>query len=103
MGFSNKMCMLSNTPIAEGSKVKLFFLVAAGVLANVSQVFMSHAYRLAPAGQISPVSYMAIIFAGLWGFLLWHELPDVYSMIGFGFILLAIVLCSPLRRSKKGF
>lgn len=30
MGFSNKMCMLSNTPIAEGSKVKLFFLVAEG-------------------------------------------------------------------------
>ena len=82
---------------------ELFFLVAAGVLANVSQVFMSHAYRLAPAGQISPVSYMAIIFAGLWGFLLWHELPDVYSMIGFGFILLAIVLSSPLvlQRAKN--
>ena len=30
MGFSNKMCMLSKTPIAEGSKVKLFFLVAEG-------------------------------------------------------------------------
>lgn len=30
MGFYNKMCMLSNTPIAEGSKVKLFFLVAEG-------------------------------------------------------------------------
>jgi len=31
MGFSNQMCMLSNTPIAEGSKVKLFILVAGGV------------------------------------------------------------------------
>lgn len=30
MGFSNQMCMLSNTPIEEGSKVKLFFLVAEG-------------------------------------------------------------------------
>lgn len=30
MGFSNQMCMLSNTPIAEGSKVKLFFLVVEG-------------------------------------------------------------------------
>lgn len=31
MGFSNQMCMLSNTPICEGSKVKLFLLVMGGV------------------------------------------------------------------------
>ncbi|WP_312050363.1 DMT family transporter [Acinetobacter courvalinii] len=80
---------------------ELFFLVAAGVLANVSQIFISHAYRLAPAGQIAPVNYIAIIFAGIWGFLLWNEVPDLYSVIGFGIILLAILLCSPLIQSKK--
>jgi drug/metabolite transporter (DMT)-like permease len=48
---------------------------------------MSHAYRLAPAGQIAPVNYMAIIFAGVWGFLLWNEVPDLYSVIGFCNIL----------------
>ncbi|ENX40306.1 DMT family transporter [Acinetobacter courvalinii] len=80
---------------------ELFFLVAAGVLANVSQIFMSHAYRLAPAGQIAPVNYIAIIFAGIWGFLLWNEVPDLYSVIGFGIILLAILLCSPLIRRQK--
>ncbi|WP_343580089.1 DMT family transporter [Acinetobacter sp.] len=80
---------------------ELFFLIAAGVLANISQIFMSHAYRLAPAGQIAPVNYIAIIFAGIWGFLLWNEVPDLYSVIGFGIILLAILLCSPLIQSKK--
>ncbi|MCL5767719.1 DMT family transporter [Acinetobacter sp. ANC5681] len=80
---------------------ELLFLIGAGILANVSQIFMSHAYRLAPAGQIAPVNYMAIIFAGVWGFLLWNEVPDVYSMIGFSFILLAILLCSPLTQRQK--
>lgn len=74
---------------------ELLFLIGAGILANVSQIFMSHAYRLAPAGQIAPVNYMAIIFAGVWGFLLWNEVPDLYSVIGFCIILLAILLCSP--------
>ncbi|ENX38071.1 DMT family transporter [Acinetobacter sp. NIPH 2100] len=82
---------------------ELFFLIAAGVLANVSQIFMSHAYRLAPAGQIAPVNYVAIIFAGIWGFLLWNEVPDLSSMIGFGIILLAILLCSPLTQREKKF
>ncbi|WP_336938308.1 DMT family transporter [Acinetobacter modestus] len=80
---------------------ELFFLIGAGMLANVSQIFMSHAYRLAPAGQIAPVNYMAIIFAGVWGFLLWDEVPDLYSVIGFCIILLAILLCSPLTQRQK--
>lgn len=80
---------------------ELFFLIAAGILANVSQIFMSHAYRLAPAGQIAPVNYMAIIFAGVWGFFLWQETPNFYSLFGFGLILLAIILCSPLSQRQR--
>lgn len=80
---------------------ELFFLIAAGILANVSQIFMSHAYRLAPAGQIAPVNYMAIIFASVWGFFLWQETPDFYSLFGFGLILLAIILCSPLSQRQR--
>ncbi len=79
---------------------ELSFLIGASLLANVSQLVMSHAYRLAPAGQIGPVNYVAIIFAGLWGYLFWRETPDFYSLIGFALILLAIVVCSPLLQRR---
>ena len=79
---------------------ELLLLFGAGILANVSQMFMSYAYKLAPASQIGPVNYVAIIFAGCWGYLLWHEVPDHFSLIGFGFIFLAILLCSPLLQKK---
>lgn len=79
---------------------ELGYLICAGILANISQIFMSNAYKLAPAGQIGPVNYIAIIFAGIWGYFFWHELPDIYSIIGFVFILSAILLCSPLLQSK---
>ncbi len=80
---------------------ELGLLIAAGILANVSQMFMSYAYKLAPAGQIGPVNYIAIIFAGIWGFLFWGELPDAFAMIGFGFILFAILLSSPMMQKRK--
>lgn len=79
---------------------ELTLLISAGILANVSQMFMSYAYKLAPAGQIGPVNYIAIIFAGIWGYSLWGETPDHYSLIGFGFIVLAIILCSPFLQKK---
>jgi drug/metabolite transporter (DMT)-like permease len=82
------------------SLYELSLLIAVGLLANISQIFLSNAYRLAPAGQIGPVNYVAILFAGIWGYLFWQETPDLYSMIGFGLILLAILMCNPLLLNK---
>ena len=80
---------------------ELGLLISAGVLANISQICMSWAYSLAPAGQIGPVNYIAIIFAGIWGFLFWQELPDLSSLLGFGLIFIAILLCSPLFKKTE--
>lgn len=80
---------------------ELGFLITAGVLANISQIFMSKAYQLAPAGQIGPVNYIAIIFAGAWGYIFWQEIPDHYSLIGFSLILAGILFCSPLFQQRK--
>ena len=71
------------------------YLGGAGVLATFSQLLMSNAYKLAPAGQIGPANYLAIIFAGIWAAILWQEYPDAYSLIGFTLILLALMLCMP--------
>ncbi|MDD2945190.1 DMT family transporter [Acinetobacter haemolyticus] len=83
------------------SWTELGFLIGAGLLANISQIFMSNAYKLAPAGQIGPVNYIAIIFAGIWGFIFWRETPDHYSLIGFGLILGAIILCNPVVQKRS--
>ena len=79
---------------------ELGYLIAAGLLANTSQLFLSNAYKLAPAGQIGPVNYIAIFFAGLWGFLFWQEVPDLYSLLGLGLIFCGILLCSPVLQNK---
>ncbi|MEB3754157.1 DMT family transporter [Acinetobacter sp. MD2(2019)] len=79
---------------------ELCLLIAAGILANISQLFMSYAYSLAPAGQIGPMNYIAIVFAGIWGFIFWHELPDTFSIIGILIIIFAIVLCNPAIQKR---
>ncbi len=43
---------------------------------------------------------MAIFFAGMWGFLFWQEVPDLYSLIGLGLIFCAILLCSPILQKR---
>ena len=48
------------------SRRELILLCSAGALATLSQICLSKAYSFAPAGQIGPANYLAIIFAGIW-------------------------------------
>lgn len=79
---------------------EISYLIAAGLLATASQLLLSNAYKLAPAGKIGPANYLAIIFAGIWAAILWQEYPDGYSLIGFIIILLALIMCSPQLQLK---
>lgn len=77
---------------------ELMLVVGAGVLATLSQLAMSKAYALAPAGRIGPAAYLAIAFAGVWAWLLWGETPDHWAVTGTVIIFIATLLC--LERPK---
>ncbi|MFZ3194503.1 MAG: DMT family transporter [Moraxellaceae bacterium] len=80
---------------------ELLLLAGAGMLATISQLFLSTAYRYAPAGQIGPANYLAIIFAGFWAALLWQEYPDLTSLLGMAVILVALILCMPYWQKAR--
>ena len=68
---------------------QLVTLLMAGLFAAGGQFTITAAYTYAPAGKISIFDYSQIIFATLLGFFLFGEIPDCYSFIGYGLIILA--------------
>jgi drug/metabolite transporter (DMT)-like permease len=78
----------------------LFLLLLIGLLATTSQLIMSKAYSLAPPGLIGPVSYLAIVFAGLIAWFRWGEGPDMTSLLGAALIFSASLLS--ISRKKVG-
>jgi drug/metabolite transporter (DMT)-like permease len=42
----------------------------------------TRAYGMAPTAVIAPINYFAVVLAGLWGWLLWNEVPDAWSLAG---------------------
>ena len=61
----------------------------AGLFAAGGQFSITAAYTYAPAGRISIFDYSQILFATLLGFFLFREIPDMYSFLGYGLIILA--------------
>ena len=64
-------------------------LIAIGCLGNLSQLTLTRAYQLAPASQVAPIGYSALVFAGLIGFWLWDETPDLWMLVGTVFVVIA--------------
>lgn len=62
---------------------QLFFLLLAGVFASGGQFGITAAYANAPGNEISIYDYTIVIFAGIWSFLLWGDIPDMFSLIGY--------------------
>ena len=44
---------------------------------------MTKAYSYAPAKEISVFDYSQVIFSALLGFVVFREVPDIYSFIGY--------------------
>lgn len=85
---------------APDSRTWLLLLVI-GCLGNIGQLSMTHAYKLAPASQVSPLGYSGLVFAGLIGFLFWQEAPDYWMLIGTVFIVAAGTLAARERIDAK--
>jgi drug/metabolite transporter (DMT)-like permease len=60
----------------------LALLVLVGVLATCGQLLLTRAYALAPAARIGPFTYSSVVFAALFGWLFWGEVPDALSLSG---------------------
>jgi drug/metabolite transporter (DMT)-like permease len=65
------------------------WLASCGVLAGIGQYFLTRAYQFAPAAVVSPFDYTAILWAILFGFLFWHEMPSLHIIIGSVIVVLA--------------
>jgi drug/metabolite transporter (DMT)-like permease len=69
----------------------LVFLISIGLIGGFAQFAMTQAFRLAPVATIAPYEYGALVFAMLFGYLIWGDVPDAWLIIG-----AAIVVASGL-------
>ena len=63
------------------------FLVLAGCSAAIAQLSVTAAYQNAPARDISVFDYSQVVYAAMFGFLLWGEIPDALSFLGYAIII----------------
>lgn len=67
------------TPDSAGDAA---LFVVIGALGAGAQYFLIHAFTQAEASAIAPFGYVGLIFATLWGIVLFDEYPDGWTVVG---------------------
>ena len=65
-----------------------FLLIAScGVVAAAGTMLLTSAYRVARAGVVTPFEYSGVLWAPLWGFLFFSEVPRMTTVAGAALIV----------------
>ena len=62
--------------------IDLFLLSMIGLLGGLANLWLSQSYKLSEVSLVSPLKYLALIFALIFGFLIWDEVPTSKTLIG---------------------
>jgi drug/metabolite transporter (DMT)-like permease len=77
-------------------------MVMAGVMGGGGHYLLIHAYRHAQASLIAPIFYVQIVFSAAFGFVLFDEVPDLWTGVGAALIILGgLWIWSQERRAKR--
>lgn len=72
--------------------IQWVYLLSAGVSAALAQFSITAAYTFAPAKEISVYDFSQIIFASLMSLIVFDQVPDIYSVIGYIIIISMAIL-----------
>ena len=74
-------------------------LIAIGALGSLGQYLTIRSYRIAEATAVDPVDYARLLIATFFGFLLFRELPDIWTVVG-ALIIIASTLYITRREAR---
>ena len=78
----------------------IFFLI--GITGSLGNIIITEAYRKAEVSLITPIKYLNLIFAIIFGFILFSEIPSILTIVGSLFIVIStIIIFSREKKLKK--
>jgi len=70
-----------------------FILLALiGVTGGAANLFLTQSYKLSEVSLVAPLKYLALIFAIIFGYLIWNEIPTIKTLIGSSLVVLASLI-----------
>ena len=80
---------------------ELLWLIGVGVFTQLGQVYLTRSLTALPAARATAISYVQVLFAGGWGWLLFGESIDSWTIAGAGLVLAATLVSLSHSQQQK--
>ena len=64
------------------TKIDLTIFIIMGLCGSIANLLLTQSYRLAEASLVTPIKYLSLVFAIVFGFLIWSEIPKLLTLFG---------------------
>ena len=91
-------CYLFWTPL---NSFQIFLILFAAIVGTIAQMLTIWGLKLGATTLVMPADYTRLIFAGIYGFILFNEIPYLNEVIGSFIIIIATMIILYLDNIKK--
>ena len=67
----------------------LFLLSLIGIFGGVANLWLSQSYKFSEVSLVTPLKYLALVFAIIFGYFIWDEVPTFKTLIGAALVILS--------------
>ena len=60
----------------------LILLSLIGLFGGVANLWLSQSYKFSEVSLVTPLKYLALVFAIFFGYLIWDEVPTIKTLLG---------------------
>ena len=73
--------------------VKDFFLLSLiGVFGGVANLWLSQSYKFSEVSLVTPLKYLALVFAIIFGYFIWNEVPTIKTLSGALLVIISSII-----------
>ena len=63
-----------------------------GILGCLANLWLSQSYKYSEVSLVTPLKYLALIFAIIFGYLIWNEIPSLKTLIGSILVIVSSII-----------
>ena len=60
----------------------LMLLMSIGILGGAANLWLSQSYKFSEVSLVTPLKYLALVFAIIFGYFIWNEIPSIKTLTG---------------------
>ena len=72
--------------------IDLILLSLLGIFGGVANLWLSQSYKFSEVSLVTPLKYLALVFAIIFGYFIWDEIPTIKTLVGATLVITSSVI-----------